>query len=103
MAFKEVYEKDPIGTYAENALYWMANSYDQTGQSQHAITVLDRLLLEFPGGAKKCQTLFEKGRLLGDLKKVEEQKSIWQNLIDDTACSGSNEAFRASDLIGKLK
>ena len=102
LAFKEVYEKDSKGAYAEKSLYWMANSYDQTGQSENAITVLDRLLLEFPGGVKTCQTLFQKGRLFGDLKKVEEQKQVWQTLIDDPGCAGSNEAFRAGDLIGKL-
>ncbi len=101
LGFKQVYEKDPVGSYAENALYWMASCYDQTGQAENALTVIKRQLLEFPGGGKKCQALFQQGRLLGELKKEDEQQQVWQNLVDDPACAGSNEAFRAGDLLGK--
>ncbi len=103
LGFKGVYEESPTGSLAENALFWMATSYDQTNQGGKSIQVFNRLLVEFPEGKKVCSALFQIGRIYGTLEKQNEQRMSWQKLLDSKTCAGSNEAFRASELIGKIK
>lgn len=102
LGFKGVYEKNPIGPLAENALFWMASSYDQTNQGEKALKVFERSLSEFPDGKKLCSVLFQMGRIHGELKNHEDQRQTWQRLLDNATCAGSSEAFRASENIGKI-
>jgi TolA-binding protein len=103
MGFKEVYEKKPSSKLGENALYWMAICYERSGQLDNSIIVMERVLEEFPQGSKLCTANFQLSRMYREKANAEKTTQHLTFLVENSVCTGSNESFRAIEMLNQKK
>ena len=103
MGFKEVYEKKPSSKLGENALYWMAICYERSGQLDNSIIVMERVLEEFPQGNKLCTAHFQLSRMYKEKTNSEKTNHHLTFLVENSVCTGSNESFRAAEMLNPKK
>lgn len=60
-AFKQLLTVYPKGNYADNAQYWIAESYYALRQLDNALLAFNRLLEDFPNSAKRSHALLKIG------------------------------------------
>ncbi|GAB4271470.1 MAG: hypothetical protein Kow0092_26240 [Deferrisomatales bacterium] len=79
--FEEFLRAYPEHEYADNAQYWIGESYYSQGQFEQAIVEFSRVIDRYPERAKAPDALFKIGRSyeqLGDRKKAEV---FWNRLL----------------------
>jgi TolA-binding protein len=103
VGFKEVYEKKPTSKLGENALYWMAICYERSGQLDNSIIVMERVLEEFQQGNKLCTAHFQLSRMYKEKANTEKTNQHLTFLVENSVCTGSNESFRATEMLSKKK
>jgi len=81
-AFKEFLVKYPQSDLADNALYWLAESYYVTQDNKSALASFDRLLKEFPDSDKAPGALLKKGYILDAMGKRDAARKILQQVLD---------------------
>lgn len=97
--FKQVYEKKSGTKLAENSLYWMGLCLLETKQKDKAITVLKRVVQEFPTGSKLCVTKFRMAQIYGSANKTAEQTGELKSLVETPQCTSTNEAMKAQEML----
>lgn len=101
--FKQVYEKKYGTQLSENALYWMSLCLLEYKQTDKAVSLLTRVISEFPKGMKSCVSYFRLAQIAGDAGKKNEQIKNLEALVATSQCKSSNEAMKAADLLKQLK
>lgn len=81
-AFKAFLEKYPASDLADNALYWLGETYYVTEDNKSALETFDRLLEEYPGSDKAPGALLKKGYILDAMGRKEEARRVLQQLVD---------------------
>jgi len=99
--FKEIYETFKTGEMAEDALYWMGLSMQDSGQKEDAEILFKTILEKFPKSSKACPAKFRLAGMAEEAGNKEERAAYLQNLIGTKHCSQSNEFHRASDILEK--
>ncbi|HDK38409.1 MAG TPA: tol-pal system protein YbgF [Thiolapillus brandeum] len=79
MAFLANY---PQSELADNALYWLGESYYVTQDNKSALATFDSLLKEFPDSDKAPGALLKKGYILDAMGKREEARKMLQQVLD---------------------
>ncbi len=95
--FETVLQKDITGTYKDLALYWMGECHYKEKKYKEASEYYNRNVSEYPQGSKMCSAYFKLGLIEDELKNKKKRNEIWNTLIKK--CDGSNEAYRAKELI----
>lgn len=85
---------------AENAYYWIGESYYSLGKYPEAIEQLETLLKNFKASSNTARALFKLGRSQEELGKKKEARQIFQRLVDDHA--GTLEAEQAKERLKSL-
>jgi len=58
-AFQQVYDADPTGHLADNALFWIGETYYAAGDYTNAMRFYQRVVNEFPGENKAPDAMFK--------------------------------------------
>ncbi len=82
-AFKAFLEKYPTSELADNALYWLGETYYVTEDNKSALAAFDRLLKEFPHSDKAPGALLKKGYILDAMGRKQEARNVLQQLVSD--------------------
>ncbi|RTZ72938.1 MAG: tol-pal system protein YbgF [Gammaproteobacteria bacterium] len=80
-AFKAFLEKYPTSELADNALYWLGETYYVTEDNKSALAAFDRLLKEFPQSDKAPGALLKKGYILDAMGRKSEARKVLQQLV----------------------
>ncbi|WP_456379948.1 tol-pal system protein YbgF [Thiolapillus sp.] len=80
--FKAFLVKYPQSDLADNALYWLGESYYVTQDNKSALASFDRLLKEFPSSDKVPGALLKKGYILDAMGKREAARKMLQQVLD---------------------
>jgi tol-pal system protein YbgF len=79
-AFQDFLKKHPADPLAENASYWLGESYYAQGDYTRAATTFLETYEKHKSGAKAPDTLLKLGMALGQLKKTKEACATFQEL-----------------------
>jgi tol-pal system protein YbgF len=58
-AFQQVFDADPTGQLADNALFWIGETYYAAGDYPNAMRYYQRVISEFPGENKAPDAMFK--------------------------------------------
>lgn len=96
--FTQFLENCPKHESAENAYYWIGESYYAMEKFTEAITQFDTLIAEFKSSSNLGRALYKLGRSQQELGKKSEARETFQKLIDDFP-----ETLEASQARERLK
>lgn len=82
-AFNAFLEKYPASELADNALYWLGETYYVTEDNKSALAAFDRLLKEFPRSDKVPGALLKKGYILDAMGRKREARDVLQQLVSE--------------------
>jgi tol-pal system protein YbgF len=80
--FKLFLQKYPNSELADNALYWLGESYYVTQDNKFALAAFDRLLKEFPQSDKAPGAMLKKGYILDAMGQRKQARQILQKVLD---------------------
>lgn len=86
---------------AQNAHYWIGESYYSLEQYENAIQEFEYLLEHYKNSVNASRALYKLGRSKQELGKIDEAKKIFKQLIDDHP--GTLEAEQARERLKDLK
>jgi len=86
---------------ADDARFWMGESYYFMGKFGEAISEFDLLLKDFPDSEKRPGALYKTGRSYEELGRIKEAKGAFQKLLDEF--DGTLEAEQAREKLKELK
>lgn len=93
--FETVYATDPAGELADNALFWIAETYFVMKEFREAIRYYDRVVNEFPSQNKAADALHRKSLALVKLGDLTLAKRTLESLIErypySTAASAAKQ------------
>ncbi|HOD66870.1 MAG TPA: tol-pal system protein YbgF [candidate division Zixibacteria bacterium] len=99
-AFQAFLTACPSHELAENAYYWIGESYYSLGKYPEAIAQLELLLKTFKASPNTSRALFKLGRSQEELGKKKEARQTFQRLVDDHP--GTLEAEQAKERLKNL-
>ncbi len=79
-AFRAFVKKYPGSDLADNALYWLGESYYVTQDNANALKAFERVLAEYPDSDKAPGALLKKGYILDAMGKRSEARKILQQV-----------------------
>lgn len=80
--FEDVLGSDPRGDLADNAHYWIGESYLAQRQYERAIETFDRVIRDYPDSNKRSDAYLKKGMALQDLDRRSEALLIYELVIE---------------------
>jgi tol-pal system protein YbgF len=99
--FRDLLSRWPEGRYADNAWYWMGESYYVKRDYDAALQAFATLLEKFPASAKAPDALLKTGLAQLEKKRKDDARATWQKLIQDYP--NSNAAGLAKQHLDRLK
>jgi tol-pal system protein YbgF len=99
--FKTMLGKYPQGNYADNAWYWMGESYHVKGDDTNAQRAYQSLLQQFPASPKVPDALLKTGVIFQDQNKTAQARDAYQKLLK--AYPSSNAASQARSRLAQLR
>jgi tol-pal system protein YbgF len=79
--FRSMVSKYPQGNYADNAWYWMGESYHVKGQDADALKSYQSLLQGFPASPKVPDALLKIGAIYQTQQKTTEARDSYSRLL----------------------
>ncbi len=98
--FKEFLSKYPKSAKANDATFWIAESYYREGQFEESILEYQRFIDTYPKDQRVPLAYLKQGMSLVEIGKKEEAKLFFQTLIDKYP--NSDEAKTAKEKISEL-
>jgi tol-pal system protein YbgF len=99
--FRSMLGKYPQGNYADNAWYWMGESYHVKGDDGNALRSYQSLLQQFPASPKVPDALLKTGVIYQDQNKTAQARDAYQKLLK--AYPSSNAASQARSRLAQLR
>ena len=99
--FKEFIKKHPQSEYADNAQYWIGESYYASREFDQAILEFDAVRRKYPKGDKVPAALLKQGFAFAELGDKVDARLILQDLID--RYPQSEEAAKAKQKLKALE
>lgn len=99
--FRDQLTRWPQGQYADNAWYWMGESYYVKRDYDAALEAFRTLLKTFPSSPKAPDALLKTGMAQADKKQKDDARATLQKVVADYP--GSNAASLARQRLEQLK
>ncbi len=99
--FKKFLKKYPLSDYADNAQYWIGESYYALRKFDQAILEFDVVRRKYPKGDKVPAALLKQGFAFAELGDKVDARLILRDLID--RYSSSPEALKAKEKLKTLE
>jgi len=80
--FQDVLATDPNGDLADNALYWVGESYFAQRQYERAIDSFDTVIREYPDSNKRSDAYLKKAMSLENMKRRSEAMLMYELIIE---------------------
>jgi TolA-binding protein len=80
-SLKKFLEISPGHVYSDRAEYWIAQAYDQMGDTQMALTKLELLENRYPNSLRMPETLLNKAKLYEKLGKTVSARVTLRSLV----------------------
>lgn len=81
VAFHQFIKQYPSSSMVDQAYFYLAESYVDSGDSQKAAHMLVKLVQAFPSSRLRPAALFKLGNILADNGQWERAKNVWSSLI----------------------
>lgn len=93
--FKSFIKTVPESALAENALYWIGESYAGLGKRQDAVDTFKELITKYPASARRPTALYKMGIIYEEAKDLKTARAFFEQLIKEFP--NSNEAVLAKN------
>jgi len=93
--FKSFIKIAPESALAENALYWIGESYAGLGKRQDAVDTFKELIAKYPVSARRPTALYKMGIIYEEAKDLKTARAFFEQLIKEFP--NSNEAVLAKN------
>ena len=100
-AWGELLNKHPKSDYADNARYWIGESYYAEKDFASAILEFDKVVRDYPGGDKVAAALLKQGLAFLEIGEKEGGVATLQDVVKKYP--KSEEAKKAKERLQKLK
>jgi tol-pal system protein YbgF len=80
--FKDVLELDKRGDLADNARYWMGESYLAQRQLELALAEFDRIIRDYPNSNKRPDAYLKKAMTLEEMGRRAEANTMYELVIE---------------------
>jgi tol-pal system protein YbgF len=77
--FKSFLQNHPSSDYADNALFWLGESYFRVGEFEQAVLTFEDVTKKHPSGNKVPDALYRQGVALLELGKREPQEKSYRS------------------------
>lgn len=91
--FETFLEKHPTHALAGNAQYWIGECHEDQKEYALAIKAFDKVVKLYPQSSKKCDALLKQGLGFKALKKAEDAKLFFQEVV--STCPKTSAATQA--------
>ncbi len=91
--FRAFIKTAPESALAENALYWIGESYAGLGKRQDAVDTFRELITKYPAGSRRAAALYKSGIIYEEAKDLKTARAFYEQLIKEYP--DSNEAALA--------
>lgn len=81
-AFQQIFDSDPAGELADNALYWIGETYFTTGKYGDAIRIFERIEADYADQNKAPDAIFKIGASLAKQGDLSLAKRTYERLIE---------------------
>lgn len=92
--FQKYLETHPGSKYADNALYWIGESYYNEKSYEKAIVVYDDVAKKYPDGGKASAALLKQGMAFSSLGDKKSANAIFKKLVERYPKSEQAEAAK---------
>ena len=92
--FQKYLEAYPGSKYADNALYWIGESYYNEKSYEKAIVVYDDVAKKYPDGGKASAALLKQGMAFSSLGDKKSANAIFKKLVEGYPKSEQAEAAK---------
>jgi tol-pal system protein YbgF len=99
--FRSMLGKYPQGNYADNAWYWMGESYHVKGDDANALKSYQSLLQQFPASPKVPDALLKTGVIYQGQQKNAQARDAYQKVLKQYPSSSA--AGQAKTRLAQLK
>lgn len=99
--FRSMLSKYPQGNYADNAWYWMGESYHVKGDDANALKSYQSLLQQFPASPKVPDALLKTGVIYQGQQKTAQARDAYQKVLKQYP--NSSAAGQARSRLAQLK
>ena len=99
--FRSMLGKYPQGNYADNAWYWMGESYHVKGDDANALKSYQSLLQQFPASPKVPDALLKTGVIYQAQQKSPQARDAYQKVLKQYPSSSA--AAQARTRLAQLK
>lgn len=99
--FRSMLGKYPQGNYADNAWYWMGESYHVKGDDANALKSYQSLLQQFPASPKVPDALLKTGVIYQAQNKTAQARDAYQKVLKQYPSSSA--AGQAKTRLAQLK
>jgi len=99
--FRSMLGKYPQGNYADNAWYWMGESYHVKGDDSNALKSYQSLLQQFPASPKVPDALLKTGVIYQSQQKDAQARDAYQKVLKQYPSSSA--AGQARTRLAQLK
>ncbi len=99
--FRAMLGKYPQGNYADNAWYWMGESYHVKGDDANALKSYQSLLTQFPASPKVPDALLKTGVIYQGQQKTAQARDAYQKVLKQYPSSSA--AGQARTRLAQLK
>jgi tol-pal system protein YbgF len=89
--FRSFLQNQPSSDYADNALFWLGESYFRVGDFEQAVLTFEDVAKKYPGGNKVPDALYRQGLALLELGRRDGQidtygpaaRQVFQRIVDE--------------------
>lgn len=99
--FRSMLGKYPQGNYADNAWYWMGESYHVKGDDNNALKSYQSLLQQFPASPKVPDALLKTGVIYQGQQKSAQARDAYQKVLKQYPSSSA--AAQARTRLAQIK
>ena len=83
IALREYIKDFPMGSYTDDAKYWLAESLFSQDKYSEALDIFNEIIVEYPGSEKMMESILKSGFSYQELGDLSSAEAIFMRVIRD--------------------
>lgn len=83
IALREYIKDFPMGSYTDDAKYWLAESLFSQDKFSEALDIFNEIIVEYPGSEKMMESILKSGFSYQELGDLSSAEAIFMRVISD--------------------
>ena len=83
IALREYIKDFPMGSYTDDAKYWLAESLFSQDKFSEALDIFNEIIIEYPGSEKMMESILKSGFSYQELGDLSSAEAIFMRVIRD--------------------